>query len=96
VSIPSGIKGVRFRFGGYTPIKSEEMTPLSTGLLHVTSKRLLFNGERRNTTINLTKIVDGHVYADALRIEKSTGKPDLFTMPPVQGRYILGLIGKLR
>jgi hypothetical protein len=96
VSVPSGISGVRFRFGGYTPIKSEEMTPLSTGLLYVTSKRLLFNGDRRNTAINLTKIVDGHVYSDALRIEKSTGKPDLFSMRPVEGRYILGLIGKLK
>jgi DNA-directed RNA polymerase subunit RPC12/RpoP len=96
VSIPSGIRGVRFRFGGYTPIKSEEMTPLSTGLLYVTSKRLLFNGDRRNTTISLTKIVDGHVYTDSLRIEKNTGKPDLFSMRPVEGRYILGLIGKLK
>jgi hypothetical protein len=78
VSVPSGIRGVRFRFGSYTPIKSEEMTPLSSGLLYVTSKRLLFNGDRRNTTINLTKIVDGHVYADSLRIEKSTGKPVCF------------------
>jgi DNA-directed RNA polymerase subunit RPC12/RpoP len=96
VSVPTGISGVRFRFGGYTPIKSEEMTPLSTGLIYVTSKRLLFNGDRRNTTINLTKIVDGHVYADALRIEKSTGKPDLFAMQPFEGRYILGLVGKLK
>ena len=72
------------------------MTPLSTGLLYVTSKRLLFNGDRRNPTVNLTKIVDGHVYEDALRIEKSTGKPDLFSMPAMQGRYILGLISKLK
>jgi DNA-directed RNA polymerase subunit RPC12/RpoP len=96
VSVPTGISGVRFRFGGYTPVKSEEMKPLSTGLLYVTSKRLLFNGDRRNTTINLTKIVDGHVYADSLRIEKTTGKPDLFSMRPVEGRYILGLIGRLK
>lgn len=96
VSIPSGIKGVRFRFGGYTPIKSEEMTPLSCGLLYATSKRLLFNGDKRNTTITLKKVVDGHVYADGLRIEKSTGKPDFFSMSAAQGRYVLGLVGKLK
>lgn len=96
VSLPSGIKGVRFRFGGYTPIKSEAMTPLASGLLYVTSKRLLFNGDRRNTTINLSKIIDGHVYANALRIEKSAGKPDLFSMIPAQGRYILALLDKLK
>jgi hypothetical protein len=96
VSVPTGISGVRFRFGGYTPIKSEEMTPLSSGTLYLTSKRLLFNGNRRNTTINLTKIVDCHIYSDALRIEKNTGKPDQFAMAAVEGRFILALIGKLK
>jgi DNA-directed RNA polymerase subunit RPC12/RpoP len=96
VSIPTGITGVRFRFGGYTPIKSEVMTPLSSGELYITSKRLLFEGENRNTTVNLSKIMDGHLYADALKIEKSTGKPDLFSMSVGQGRYILALIGKLK
>jgi hypothetical protein len=90
------LRGVHFRFGGYTPIKSEEMTPLSGGLLYVTSKRLLFNGQSRNTTITLKKIVDGHVYTDSLKIEKSTGKPDLFAMSSFEARYILGLVGKLK
>lgn len=96
VSVPSGIKGVRFRFGGYTPIRSEEMTPLSGGVLYVTSKRLLFNGEKRNTTVALKKIVDCTVFTDALRVEKSTGKPDLFSMQLAQARYVLALIGALK
>ena len=96
VSIPSGIKGVRFRFGGYTPIRSEEMTPLSDGILYVTSERLLFNGDARNTTINLSKIVDCHVFSDSLRIEKSAGKPDLFSMNAPQARYILALVSALK
>jgi hypothetical protein len=96
VSIPSGIKGVRFRFGGYSPIKSEEITPLSSGTLFVTSARLLFNGDSRNTTVTLKKVVDAHIFADSLRIEKSTGKPDYFSMKPPQARYILALIGALK
>jgi DNA-directed RNA polymerase subunit RPC12/RpoP len=96
ISIPSGIRGVRFRFGGYTPIRSEEMAPLSGGILYVTSQRLLFNGDARNTTINLNKIVDGHVFSDSVRIEKNTGKPDLFSMNPPEARYILALIGALK
>jgi hypothetical protein len=96
VSIPTGIKGVRFRFGGYTPIRAEEMTPLASGILYVTSERLLFNGNTRNTTIILKKIVDGHVYSDSLRVEKSTGKPDLFSMDAGHARYILSLIGALK
>ena len=96
VSIPSGIKGVRFRFGGYTPIRSEEMTPLASGILYVTSERLLFNGDARNTTITLNKVVDCHVYSDSLQVEKSTGKPDLFSMNAAQARYVLALVIALK
>jgi hypothetical protein len=96
VSVPSGIKGVRFRFGGYSPIKTEEITPLSSGTLYVTSLRLLFNGDSRNTTVALKKVVDAHIFADSLRVEKSTGKPDYFSMKPPQARYILALIGALK
>ena len=95
-SIPTGIKGVRFRFGSYTPIRSEEMTPLSSGMLYVTSERLLFNGDAKNTTISLTKIVDCHVFSDSLKVEKNTGKPDFFSMNAPQARYILALIGALK
>ena len=95
-SMPTGIRGVRFRLGRYTPIRTEEMTPLSNGILYVTSKRLLFNGESKNTTISLKKIVDGHIYSDCVKIEKSTGKPDFFSMDAVHARYILSLIGALK
>jgi hypothetical protein len=96
VSLPTGIKGVRFRFGGYTPMKTEEITALSSGTLCITSARLLFNGESRNTTVTLKKIIDGHIFADALKVEKSTGKPDYFSMKPPQARFILSLVGALK
>jgi hypothetical protein len=51
ISLPTGVKGVRFRFGGFTPIMAEQLTVLSAGTLFVTSKRLLFNGDSRNTSI---------------------------------------------
>jgi DNA-directed RNA polymerase subunit RPC12/RpoP len=95
-SLPTGIRGVRFRFGQYTPIRAEAITPLSTGTLYVTSKRLLFNGDSRNTSANLAKIVDGHLYSDCLKIDKSTGKPDYFSMSGDTGRYILALVGVLK
>jgi hypothetical protein len=96
VSLPSGIKGVRFRFGGYTPIRSEEITPLSSGTLYITSKRLLFNGDSRNTAILLKKIVNGHVFSDSLKIEKQTGKADFFSMNAPQARFFLALIEALK
>jgi DNA-directed RNA polymerase subunit RPC12/RpoP len=96
VSVPTGVKGVRFRFGGYTPNRTEELTPLSSGTLYITSDRLLFNGDTRNTTIPLKKIVDGHVFADALKVEKGTGKPDFFSMTAPYARYVLSLVGALK
>ena len=72
------------------------MTALSSGMLYVTTERILFNGESRNTSITLKKIVDGHVFSDALRIEKNSGKPDLFSMSAGNARYTLSLIGALK
>ena len=95
-SVPTGIKGVRFRFGNYTPIRSEELTALSNGKLYVTSKRLLFVGDARSTNIGLKKIIDGQVFSDAVKIEKSTGKPDFFSMDAARARFILSLIGVLK
>ncbi len=96
MSIPTGIKGVRFHFGKYSPIKSEELTPLSDGILYVTSKRLLFHGTSRNTSINLTRVIDCEIFLDALKIEKSTGKPDYFSMHPAQSRYLVALLAALK
>jgi hypothetical protein len=77
-------------------MRTEEITPLATGTLYVTSKRLLFNGDARNTSVNLSKIVDCHLFSDCLKIDKNTGKPDFFSMSPAQGRCILALVGVLK
>jgi hypothetical protein len=73
-----------------------QITALSAGTLFITSKRLLFSGDARSTTIGLKKIVDGHVYSDCLKIEKNTGKPDFFSMDAAQARFILSLVGALK
>jgi hypothetical protein len=100
ISLPTGIKGVRFRFGGYTPIKTEQVVALSSGTLYVTSERLLFKGESRNTSIKLNRIIDRQIYFDGsdlgLRIDKDRGKPDYFVMTIIQARYTLSLIGAMR
>jgi hypothetical protein len=63
-------------------MRSEEITPLATGTLWVTSHRLFFQGDTRNT-----------IYSDSLRIEKATGKPDYFSMDAAQAKYITAFIG---
>jgi hypothetical protein len=92
-SVPTGIRGLSFRFGHYSPMRSEEITPLATGTLWVTSHRLFFQGDTRNTKIEYKKIIDAHIYSDSLRIEKATGKPDYFSMDAAQARYITAFIG---
>ncbi|MDA7631763.1 hypothetical protein N8778_02935 [Verrucomicrobia bacterium] len=93
VSLPSGIKGVRFRFGNYQPITSQEITELDKGLLVITSKRLYFKGETRNAKIDYSKIIDATIYRDSLKIDKKTGKDDWFTMNAAEARYISSIIG---
>jgi hypothetical protein len=95
-SVPTGIKGVRFRFGQYTPVRTEELTPLANGVLYCTSKRLLFQGDSRNTKVDLKKIVDAHIFSDSLKVEKATGKPDYFSMNAAQARFFTALIGRFR
>ena len=93
VSIPSGIKGVRFRFGNYQPITSQEITELDRGLLVVTNKRLFFKGNTRNTNVPYSKIIDATIFRDSLKIDKKTGKDDWFTMNAAEARYISSIIG---
>ena len=95
LSIPI-VKGLNYRIASYDVARTETMTPLSAGVLYVTSERLLFIGESRNTSINLSRIVNFQIFMDALKIEKSTGKSDLFTMAAEQAGYIARLIGVIR
>ncbi len=96
VSLPTGIKGVRFRFGQYTPVRSDAITALASGALYVTNKRLVFHGEARSTQIPLKKIADANIYSDCVKIDKYTGKPDYFSMNAGQARLVVLLIEKLR
>jgi hypothetical protein len=96
VSVPTGIKGVRFRFGGYEPNRTEEITPLADGTLWVTGKRLFFQGNTRNTKLNYAKIVDTQVFRDCLKVEKDTGKADFFTMSLEQSRLVAAYVSALR
>ena len=96
VSVPSGIRGVRFRFGTMAPISSEELTTLAEGILYVTSRRLYFDGDRRNSSTTLVKITDFSLFKNALEIEKATGRSDIYYMDSVRARYIEALVRALR
>jgi hypothetical protein len=51
---------------------------LDTGTLHITSSRLLFDGSKKSTTIPYRKIINFTLYSDGIKVEKETGKDQVF------------------
>jgi hypothetical protein len=74
---------------------TNQVKEIAEGILYLTSERLLFCGSE-NTNVSLKKIVDGQFFSDFLKIDKSTGKSDLFSMNAMEARYILALIRALK
>lgn len=74
------MKGVRWRLGqvAVQRVTREEMVQIDSGTLYVTNKRLLFDGAKKNTVINLSKILHFTVFSDGLKIEKDSGKDQYF------------------
>jgi tellurite resistance protein len=70
-------KGVRYRVGSVAAqrITREELVEIDRGTMYVTSKRLIFDGSRKNTTIRLSAILSFSPCSDGLVLEKATGKP---------------------
>jgi hypothetical protein len=69
---------------------------LARGVLYVSSDRLLFCGDLRNTSIVLKRIVGCGIYSDCVKITKSTGKPDYFAMQAQHARYVQALVKALK
>jgi hypothetical protein len=91
-SMPTGIKGLRFKIGNYQPIKSDELTLLDEGVLVVTNKALRFVGSQRSQSISYSKITNLTIYSNCLKIDKSAGKPDFFQMNAVQSKLISAIV----
>ncbi len=75
VSIPI-VKGFRYRLSSVRTkrVAVDEMTPVDEGTLYVTSKRVIFTGVKRNTTIRHSTILGIEAFSDGFRIDKATGK----------------------
>ena len=75
-------KGVRLSVGRAIPITDEyeEMTEISSGILIVTNKRMIFNGNRKSNSTTRGRILDYEVFADGIQIKKSSGQPDFYRM----------------
>jgi hypothetical protein len=95
------MKGVRWRLGSIAVQKmtTDVMTQLDAGHLYVTSKRVFFDGAKRNISIPLGKITNFIVFKDGLQIEKETGKDPYFLGASdweLAGACLDGAVRKLR
>lgn len=76
------MKGVYYRFGSVQAqrITRNVLKQIDSGTLYVTSKRLIFDGMRKNTVIRLSNILTITPYSDALEVEKTSGRNAIFTL----------------
>ena len=83
VSLPTGIKGVRFRVGGFgaRAESHQEMRAIDQGTITLTNKRLIFHGGLRTSVIKLNKIVNVTSFTDAFQINKEgKQKPEVYAV----------------
>ncbi|MEA2488624.1 MAG: hypothetical protein QOH21_416, partial [Acidobacteriota bacterium] len=76
------MKGVYYRVGSTSVqrITREVLREIDRGTLYVTSKRVIFDGARKNTTIRLASVLSIVPYSDGVEIEKSSGRNPIFTV----------------
>lgn len=75
VSIPVGA-GVRFRVGSISPqrVTTRELQLVDRGRLVITNKRLFFDGQAKNTTIEIRHLVGIGIDRESLLLDKTSGR----------------------
>jgi hypothetical protein len=88
------MKGLSYRSSTLKPRYRtwEGMHDVSDGTLYVTSKKVMFDGARRSTSIPYGKLVSLQLYTDGIELKKSTGKSDYFITDSTSAEYALALI----
>jgi hypothetical protein len=74
-------RGLTYRVDGAAPkrVARDGLAPVDWGSLYVTSRRLVFIGQKTRETIRFTELHGVEVFADAIVLEKSSGRrPHLF------------------
>jgi len=76
------MKGVYYRAGsmGVQKITSEQLQIIDSGLVFLTNKRIIFVGNKKNSNIQLSKILSVNPYSDGVGIEKESGKSPIFRL----------------
>lgn len=74
------MKGVYYRVGSarVQRVTRDVLRQIDSGTLYVTSKRIIFDGSRKNTTIRLSNVLSIMPYSDGVEIEKTSGRNPIF------------------
>ena len=69
-------KGFRYRVGSVSVrrITHDEMTEIDRGRIYLTSKRVIFEGSKKNATISLSSLLTFTPYSDGVALERASGK----------------------
>jgi hypothetical protein len=69
-------KGVYYRMGslGVKPVSTDELTLIDSGILLITSKRVLFVGDKGNKQILFNRILQVNTYDNGIDIQKDAGR----------------------
>ena len=74
------MRGLYYRTGSYNvkKVQEEQLVMLDNGYLYLTNKRLLFIGNKKNSTIRLNRILAFTPYTNGLEIVKDSGRNPFF------------------
>ena len=69
-------KGIYYRVGkmNLIPSSTQERVKIDSGIVYITNKRVIFSGLKKNTTIQISSILEVHPYSDGVEIIKDSGK----------------------
>ena len=91
------IKGVYYRMGS-TSVRtnaSDEWQRIDHGRAVLTSKRIIFVGERGNKTIPYTKVLDLEMQEDGVHVLKDTGKSPIIVVHEKIAEVFSSMLGRL-
>ena len=86
------VKGVYWRLGSMSikPMSEDVLKHIDSGKLYVTSKRVLFRGEKGNKSLKLNRIIAVEAFSNGVQIEKDKGKTPFVQFE--SGTDVMGMI----
>lgn len=75
------VKWYELRKVRYKSTSTDELTLIDQGSLYLTDKRIIFNGSKKTSTIQLTKILKSTPNSDGVKLGKDSGKDVTLHLP---------------